>query len=253
MRRAIHTAVRLAAETFSPRGPVVEVGSLYLPGYDALCNLRPHFPERRYIGCDIRHGLGVDQIHDAGHLALGDGSVGTLLLLETLEHLADPQQVLGEARRVLDETGLLLLSVPFSHRLHGFPSDYWRFTASGIHALLGDFPDKLVIAIGPRLKPAFIFAVARKTASAQFASDKVQFATRLQAHFERPSARLRGYASVLKERGRDFFGHLLGRAELSVSVFDEHLPGGYVTKDLPASQSASPSPVSVTSSRRSRP
>jgi hypothetical protein len=63
----------------------------------------------------------------------------------------------------VDDRGLLALSVPFNYRLHGFPSDYWRFTASGIHTLLAEFPAKIVFAIGPQLKPAFIFAVATKT------------------------------------------------------------------------------------------
>lgn len=231
MRRAIHTAVRLAAETVGPHAPVVEVGSLYLPGYDALCNLRPHFPGLRYIGCDIRRGPGVQQLHDARHLAFRSGAAGTVLLLETLEHLAEPQQALAEAYRVLDDNGILMVSTPFHHRLHGFPSDYWRFTASGLHTLLADFGDKLVVAVGPRLKPAFVFAIASKSATPQFAANKLTFCVRLRDTLDRPSARLRGYVSVFKERARDFFGHILGRADLTVNVFDETAPGGYATRE----------------------
>ena len=59
----------------------------------------------------------------------------------------------ADVKRVLRDEGLLALSVPFSYRLHGFPSDYWRFTASGIYTLLAEFPHPgydvvLVSAIG---------------------------------------------------------------------------------------------------------
>jgi len=168
MRRAIRTSVGLFAEAFSPIGPIVEVGSLYLPGYEALSDLRDLFPGRQYIGCDIRQGLGVDRIEDAEALRFADRSVETLLLLDVLEHLPHPQKAIAEAYRVLRDDGLLALSTPFNYRLHGFPSDYWRFTASGIHTLLQDFPDKVVFALGPRVKPAFIFAVAAKRTSEKF-------------------------------------------------------------------------------------
>jgi hypothetical protein len=60
----------------------------------------------------------------------------------------------------------------------------------------------------------------------------------LLAPYKRPSARLRGHISVLKERGRDFLGHLLGRAELTVNVFDESAPGWYVSKRTLPSQTS---------------
>lgn len=234
MRRAIHSLVRLAADTLEPSGPVVEVGALYLPGYDKLSNLRPHFTDRRYIGCDVRFGPGVDQLHDAQQLSLRDESVGTVLLLEILEHLPEPQRALAEAHRVLRDDGLLLLSVPFTYRLHGFPSDYWRFTASGVHLLLGQFADTLVVAVGPRLKPAFVFAVAAKSASARFAAQKLELRARIEDSFQQPRARLRGHISLFKERARDFFGQLLGRADVTVSVFDPAARGAYAARDFAA-------------------
>ena len=219
MRRAINTAVRLFAESFKPVGPVVEVGSLYLPGYENLCDLRGYFPGRDYIGCDIRNGLGVDRLEDACALSFGDQSIGTLLLCELLEHLPDPQRAIDEAIRVLRPDGLLAVSVPFSLRLHGLPRDYWRFTANGVSVLLSDFPARTIFSVGPRLKPAFVFAVAAKTDSAEFSSAKSRFEARIGEQFAQ--SRARGYTSILKERGRDFFGGLLGRAELGVAFLEE--------------------------------
>jgi SAM-dependent methyltransferase len=227
LRRAINTSIRLFSEIFEPAGHVVEVGSLCLPGYESLANLRSYFTGHEYIGCDIRYGLGVDQIADGQALPFADRSIGIMLLCEILEHVPYPQKVVAEAWRVLRDDGLLVVSVPFHHRLHGFPTDYWRFTSSGIHVLLSDFPDKVVFALGPQLKPAFIFAVAAKHTSPEFAERKEIFQAKVHETFRR--SWLRGHMSVFKERGRDFFGFLLGRAQLSATFFDPTQGGGYMT------------------------
>jgi SAM-dependent methyltransferase len=226
VRRAIKQSIQLFSETFDPKGPVVELGSYRVPGYEENSNLRQCFAGREYVGCDIRAGNGVDRIEDAEQLTFEDASVKTLLAFELLEHLRNPQRAVSEAYRVLDEHGLLALSVPFTYRLHGFPSDYWRFTASGVYQLLSDFPDKLVCAIGPRLKPAFVFAIACKSASPEFTERKARFEHRSVEIFR--ESRLRGFVSVMKERGRDFFGHMLGRSDLNVRFYDGSMTGGYV-------------------------
>ncbi len=224
MRRAINTAVRLFAESFDPPGPIVEIGSLYLAGYEGLCNLRGYFPGREYLGCDIREGLGVDRIEDACALSFADGSAGTVLLCELLEHLPDPQRAINEAKRILRPDGLLAISVPFALRLHGLPRDYWRFTAGGVSVLLSGFPARTIFSVGPRLKPAFVFGVAAKTDSPAFSAARARFEARVGEQFAQ--SRVRGYTSILKERGRDFFGGLLGRAEPGAAFLDDHSPGG---------------------------
>jgi SAM-dependent methyltransferase len=148
-------------------------------------------------------------------------------MFETLEHLPDPCRAVTEAHRVLRDDGVMALSVPFNYRLHGFPSDYWRFTASGVHALLSSFGDKIVIAIGPRMKPAFIFGIAAKTATPGFAESRLRFRARVEDTFAGVRSRIRGYTSALKERAKDFVGQILGRADLSVVFFDESRAGGY--------------------------
>jgi hypothetical protein len=108
---------------------------------------------------------------------------------------------------------------------NGFPTDYWRFTASGIHVLLSDFPAKVVFALGPQLKPAFIFAVAARQASPGFAEREAIFQEKVHQTFRR--SWLKGYISVFKERSRDLFGFLLGRAHLMARFFDPRQGGGY--------------------------
>ena len=226
MRKAINHSVRLFTECYEPEGPVVELGSFYPPGYQPISDLRPYFRGKAFIGCDIRSGLGVDCIEDAHNLAFSTASVGTILLFEILEHLPRPQQAIDEAYRVLRDDGLLALSVPFHYRLHAFPTDYWRFTASGINTLLHAFPHRIVYSLGPRLKPAFIFAVAGKSEVRDFDVRVSCFREKVQETFR--NTRVQGYLSVFKERARDFFGHLLGRAELGVHFFDPEMGGGYL-------------------------
>jgi SAM-dependent methyltransferase len=225
MRKAINTSVRIFTESFEPSGPVVEIGSLYLQGYEKISDLRRYFKGEEYIGCDMRQGLGVDRIEDAQALSFADNSIGTVILLDVLEHLPYPQKAIEEAHRVLCDNGILVLSVPFSYRLHGFPSDYWRFTANGIHILLSGFTDKIVFSLGPSAKPAFIFAIAVKGYSFLFEKKKALFQQRILKAFR--NSHYQGCISVLKERSRDLFGFLIGRAGLSVIFFDPSMKGGY--------------------------
>ena len=223
--RSINTSVRLFGEVFDPPGPVVELGAYYPPGYAWLSDLRPYFPGREYIGCDLRAGEGVDRIEDVQDLSFEDASVGTLLAFEILEHVPDPQRAISEVDRVLRDDGLFALSTPFNYGLHAFPDDYWRFTASGMHRLLAPFPDKVIFALGPRRKPAFVFAVATKTASSAFEARKRLFQDSVEEAFRR--TRLKGYSSVLRRTGRDWLSSALGRGELGAAFFDASAGGGY--------------------------
>ena len=237
MRRAIRDCVAAFVESCAPAGPVVEIGAYYMPGMNALCDLRPLFSGRQFIGCDIRSGPGVDRLEDAHNLSFASESVGSVLMFEILEHLPYPARAVDEAFRVLRPDGLLAVSVPFTYRLHGFPTDYWRFTASGVDRLLARFPARVVVAVGPRLKPAFIFAVASRGSSGDFASRRERFLATAETRLRR--TRVRGYYSLLKERARDLLGLLLGRAEVQLTVFDAAAPGGY----LPANRSRLADPM----------
>ena len=225
MRRAIRQVFAQAVECFDPGGPVVELGARYEPGYAWLSDLRPLFQGREYIGCDIRQGPGVDRIENAESLTFADGSVGTLVLCEILEHLRHPQRALAEARRVLRPDGLLLLSVPFLYRLHGFPSDYWRFTRAGVHVLLEAFGARVVCDVGPRHKPAFAVAAASPSAHHAFRAGEQRFRNAVGPALA--TTRWRGFRSALAERARDLAGLLLGRAELGVRFFDPDEPDRY--------------------------
>jgi SAM-dependent methyltransferase len=220
----INVVVRTFVEVFNPAGPVLDIGAYYPEGYAALCDRRPMFPGRTYVGCDIRYGPGVDRIEDAEHLTFPDRSVGSVLILETLEHIPHPQRVVAEAKRVLTDDGMMLVSVPFNYRLHGFPTDYWRFTASGLYTLLAEFPRKTVFAIGPHLMPSTVFAVVA-THREQFEQGEQRLHTALREAFRQHKRR--HTLKVLEERSRDLLGLLLGRARVGIAFYNPSQQGGY--------------------------
>ncbi|MFX0208161.1 MAG: methyltransferase type 11, partial [Candidatus Hodarchaeota archaeon] len=81
--------VEAAVDAFPTPAPIVEIGSCQVEGQEALANLRPLFPHKRYIGCDIRKGRGVDKLMNAESLSFPDAFIGTLICLNVLEHVWD--------------------------------------------------------------------------------------------------------------------------------------------------------------------
>jgi len=216
--QSINFVVSAFSRAFRVEGPVLEIGSYHPPGWDKLCNRRVFFQGRKFIGCDIRDGNGVDRIEDAHRLSFPDRSFGTVLLLETIEHLPDPEVAITQCHRVLTDDGLLLISTPFDYRLHGFPQDYWRFTASGLREMLSAFPQKMVFAIGPQSKPLTIFAVVRKTKAETFEREQREFRSLLDAASKRLRHRLA--FTALQYRARDLAGLMLGRARVGIQYHD---------------------------------
>lgn len=84
---------------------------------------------------DIRREAGVEVIGTAYSLPAADNSLDIACLFQVLEHLHDPQKALQECARVLVPGGRVLITAPqFSH-IHGWPSDYFRYTRFGLRHL----------------------------------------------------------------------------------------------------------------------
>jgi SAM-dependent methyltransferase len=142
---------RVAAQ--SPPEPIVEFGASRALRQLHLPSVRSLFPGTQFSGTDLEAGVGVDQLQDLRQIGIRDGSVGTVLLLDTIEHVEDPFQAIRELHRCLKSDGVLLLTTHFFFPIHRFPADYWRFTADGIRALLKDFPRSHAQEGGLRLFP----------------------------------------------------------------------------------------------------
>lgn len=67
-----------------------------------------------------------------GNLPFGSRSIAKVLSTQVLEHVASPSCYLSEARRVLAQRGLLILTTHGVWKYHPDPNDYWRWTSAGL-------------------------------------------------------------------------------------------------------------------------
>src|SRR5262249_34160543 len=131
-----------------------------VPGQAEIAELRPLFPGRPYVGIDIRPGPGVDRVASVEDIPFEDATFGTVLALNTFEHVARFWRGFAEIRRVLRPDGVLLVSCPFHFTTHTPPSDYGRFTPEALEVLLEDYPTRLVGRQGEARRPLHVWAVA---------------------------------------------------------------------------------------------
>jgi hypothetical protein len=152
MRHIIRDFVKICA-TFAPiTVPIYEFGAFQVPGQEDLADLRPLFPHKEFWGADMREGRGVDIVLDLHDIKLASDSVGTVLVLDTLEHVEFPRKAITEIYRILKRPGMVIMSSVMNFPIHDYPSDYWRFTPEGFKSLLNIFDYALVEHAG---KPAF--------------------------------------------------------------------------------------------------
>ncbi len=83
----------------------------------------------------VVHGI-IDVFGDGHELPLRDASVDTVLSLEVLEHVPDPDRCVAETARVLRPGGRFLMTVPMVSPLHQLPFDFRRFTPNGLRELM---------------------------------------------------------------------------------------------------------------------
>lgn len=136
MRTIVRKFVRICSDNLPIQEPVLEFGSLRVPKQEILADLRPLFKNKLYIGCDIRKGLGVDKIMDVCDTGLPSNSIGTILVLDTFEHVKYLWKGIEECIRILKPNGVLIISFPFYYPIHNYPNDYWRVTPEGLGVLL---------------------------------------------------------------------------------------------------------------------
>lgn len=118
------------------RGRVLDVGAGESPWRELMA-------EVEYVGADVdsagefgmRRRPGI-HYYDGTRLPFPDDSFDHLLCVEVLEHVPDASLFLADLLRVLKPGGSLLMTVPWSSRLHHLPHDYNRFTSYRLSALL---------------------------------------------------------------------------------------------------------------------
>lgn len=97
----------------------------------------PKIKDLRYIfNIDIEKQ--PDIVGDATLLPFGTASIDTVLLIEVLEHIQQPEQTIVEIARVLKKGGYLIFSMPFLYKIHAAPFDYQRYTKLKIENMFSE-------------------------------------------------------------------------------------------------------------------
>jgi SAM-dependent methyltransferase len=174
MRKLIYEFVGLCKETLPFSEPIYEFGSFQAPGQEGM-DLRHLFSGQKYVGCDMREGPGVNRILNLHHLDLPPATVGTALVLDTLEHVEFPHQALKEVERVLQPNGMAILSSHMNFPIHDYPNDYWRFTPEAFKSLLKPFSHSFVGFAGREHFPHTVIGLGFKNPSVPLESFKVRY------------------------------------------------------------------------------
>ncbi len=185
MNQFLHGVARAVVEAFDPPAPVLEIGSFQVPGQEAVGDLRPFFGTKEYVGIDARPGPGVDLVADVEALPQRDASVGTVIAMNTFEHVPRFWRGFDEIYRVLRPDGLVLVSCPFYFHVHAFPSDYWRFTPEALNLLLAAYPTRILGQQGPSKRPAGVWAVGFREGRPPLSRAQFERYRRLLAHYAR--------------------------------------------------------------------
>lgn len=166
MRDNVKTFTAMASKAFSVPEPVLEIGARPAEGQEGYAELRSFFAGKRYIGGDFLPGPAVDVLLDTHLLGVRDGTVGAVVMMDTLEHVQDPLLALREVHRVLRSDGLVLIGSVMNFPIHNHPWDYWRFTPAAFDLLLRPFPLRSVWYQGDPLAPHTVLGAGRPTAAA---------------------------------------------------------------------------------------
>jgi len=162
MRTSIKDYARLVATTLPTPEPVYEFGALQVAGQEGFADLRPLFPGKTYVGCDMRPGPGVDRLLDLHALDLPADTAGTILCFDTLEHVEYPHRAVEEMFRVLQPGGLLAITSVMDFHIHDHPHDYWRFTPDAFRSLLRPFTQVQVDWAGREIFPHTVVGLGVK-------------------------------------------------------------------------------------------
>ena len=190
MRDHTRAFCRTVAETFECPTPIYEFGSYQVEGQTDLIDLRGFFTGREYVGCDMRPGPGVDRVEDVTRISLPDESVGTILCIETFEHVFEVHRGFDEVFRVLKPGGLFVITSPFYFHIHGYPDDYWRMTPSCLKRWMSRYEGRICGFQGAASTPHTVMALGfKRPAPVDFESRAARFVATYQGWLAETHAR----------------------------------------------------------------
>lgn len=160
MRIAVKDFVSYARDEYQLVDPILDVCAGWEPNF-----YQPLFPGRTYLKQDQVQfeNANIDYVCDAHNMyPIVDNSIGSVLLLEALEHLQQPQVVVDEIYRILKPNGICVATTLMTFGIHRTPYDYWRFCPDGICFLFRSFLLPEIVLEHHRTLPRGIWCVAIK-------------------------------------------------------------------------------------------
>lgn len=115
-------------------GKTLDIGCGAKP-YEKLCK------SSEYIGLELDSEKNIakksaDCFYNGVNIPFNDTEFDSVMISQVLEHIFNPDRFLGEVNRVLNEKGILLVTVPFVWDEHEQPGDFARYSSFGIRNLL---------------------------------------------------------------------------------------------------------------------
>jgi SAM-dependent methyltransferase len=112
---------------------------------DIGCGTKPYellFNVDCYVGLEIPGGghddraKSADIYYNGKNFPFKKSAFDYIILNEVLEHIFEPEELIGNVYSLLKPNGLLLITVPFVWDEHEKPYDYGRYTSFGLKYLI---------------------------------------------------------------------------------------------------------------------
>jgi SAM-dependent methyltransferase len=92
----------------------------------------------KYVMSDIEDGEDVDVVADAHHLCetFKSDEFNVVIAVSTWEHLRYPWEAAAQLAEVLNHHGHCYIATHQTFPIHGYPSDFFRFTTDGLSSCM---------------------------------------------------------------------------------------------------------------------
>lgn len=95
--------------------------------------------DSHYVMSDVFDGIDVDVVADAHDLSpFPNNEFDAVIAISVWEHLRKPWLAAAAVHRVLRPGGAVLIETHFTFPVHGYPSDYCRWTDEGLKGLFDE-------------------------------------------------------------------------------------------------------------------
>lgn len=130
-----------SAQSLGPAASVLEVGTKQAVEGEPTHSQDefPDVPRENYVMIDIEPGSDVDMIADLHDLpAEWTNRFDAFIAIAVFEHLERPWLAAEEVSRVLKPGGLCYIATHQTFPLHGYPSDFFRFSTEALSLIFAD-------------------------------------------------------------------------------------------------------------------